>query len=576
MRKSWERSSWFAALSSYLTYEPKEASKMLLLGCEVVVLVVAAYILLVAAGVGYTKIWLNDVMGLTEAAYRAYSGQVPSIDFYSVLGAGAYYPAALGFALGLDASTVLAFGQVVVAAILLSAAAVICGSRFSIVPSTLVILFLALLIVAPMTLGGASFDATFGVYYNKHGWAALAVVLLCYVEPRNERRAVFWQDAIALFVALLFLLLLAINFAAVAVAFLAANALVSSYNRRLSFLCLGAAAVTLAAVEVSTGYSSAYLHDIVSGTRGQSAALGGFANPRSIAGLASNTWLSLMTCFMAFGALLVAGRRRFFDLAFFIGSVTAVYVLGTQTMSGSAGVPALIVPIACFGELARRRAATSGSAADLPNARTRAVSLTVLGFLVLFASKPVLQGSFAVAHYFSQTALDARATPADLPAGLAGFRAAPDHLRSEHEVLGHDDSAHTTLARLRRARQAQLTASAYLDTVAEGVKLLGRSIPSDRSVVVFDVVNPFTVPLHLRPTKYGYPLLYEGGGFSRASHPSPERFFSDADYAMVPVLPSTQSQLDIMLELYGPHLKAHFEEIARSPHWHLWAKKRVE
>jgi hypothetical protein len=41
---------------------------------------------------------------------------------------------------------------------------------------------------------------------------------------------------------------------------------------------------------------------------------------------------------------------------------------------------------------------------------------------------------------------------------------------------------------------------------------------------------------------------------------------------MVPVLPQTQSQLDGMLEIYGPYLRANFEEIAKSPHWQLWER----
>ena len=147
--------------------EPSDRNRFLVLGGFAAALLVTAYLALVAPGASYTKLWLIDVMGLAGAAYRTYLGQFPSFDFYSGVGFGVYYPAALGFALGLSGGTVLAFGQVVVAAILLLPAVVICRSRLALLPAGMLLLFLAVLIVAPMNLGGSPFESTFGVYYNR-------------------------------------------------------------------------------------------------------------------------------------------------------------------------------------------------------------------------------------------------------------------------------------------------------------------------------------------------------------------------------------------------------------------------
>src|SRR5258706_1400121 len=100
-----------------------------------------------------------------------------------------FYPTALGFELNLNASNVLAFGQLSVAVLLLTAAVLVCYSRFSLLPSSIVILFLFFLIVAPTRMGGSPFDISFGLFYDRNGWAALAIVLLCYVEPRKIRRS---------------------------------------------------------------------------------------------------------------------------------------------------------------------------------------------------------------------------------------------------------------------------------------------------------------------------------------------------------------------------------------------------
>jgi len=514
-------------------------------------------------------------MGLTAAAYRVSVGQIPSIDFYSGSGAGVYYPAALAFLIGLNASSVLAFGQIVVAAILLPAAIVVCRSRYSLVPTVVLLLFLALLIVAPMSLGGSPFDVSFGVFYNRHGWAGLAIVLLYYVEPREVRRGVLWQDTVVLSIVLLLLVYNAINFAAVALAFVIANAVVLPYNRRLAINTLGAVAVVLVTVELLTGYNSAYLQDLASSIARKSVALGGFANVRQIIESAWKTWSSLTVCSMAFVALWAVGRRRVFDVLFLAGAVVVTTVLAVQTESGAVGVPALIAVIVCFGELARRNVGAVESVPAMNDLRGAAGSLAILGFMAVFASKPILENTFAVYHHYSETASPRHSSTTELPPGLAGFLVAPDALPDLHDVLGHEPEQHAILAELRRAMLHQLTAAAYMETIIEGATLLVGQVGSDQSIVVFDAADPFTASLNLKPTRYGYPLFWEGAALSLASHPSPEHFFSDAAFAMVPVLPQTESQLDKMLAIYGPYLEANFDEIASTSHWHLWVRTRV-
>ena len=214
---------------------------------------------MVAPGISYTAIWLNDVMALTGAAYRVSQGQVPSIDFLSPYGMAVHYPAALGFRLGLDPSVVLPFGQATVAAFLLMVAVVVAYRRIGLIEAVIFIVLTGLLLLVPVRMGGPPADLSFGCYYNRHGWAGLAIVLLYFVEPRTTSRRFAMADAVALSFVLLFLIYNKINFAAIALAFVVATTLLSAYMRGLAMACVVIVGVTLLAVELTTGYNSAYI-----------------------------------------------------------------------------------------------------------------------------------------------------------------------------------------------------------------------------------------------------------------------------------------------------------------------------
>ncbi len=63
---------------------------LIVLGALTASLLILAYITLVMPNASYVEIWLNDVMGLTDAAYRTFRGQIPSVEFASLYGAATY------------------------------------------------------------------------------------------------------------------------------------------------------------------------------------------------------------------------------------------------------------------------------------------------------------------------------------------------------------------------------------------------------------------------------------------------------------------------------------------------------
>jgi hypothetical protein len=140
---------------------------LIVLSALTAALSILAYVTLVMPNASYVQLYLNDVVGLTDAAYRTFRGQIPSIDFQSLYGAAIYYPAALGFYFDLNAGAVLGFGHFVTAVPLLIMATLASYRRFPIAHSVILLLFLFLLIVVPMRLGGDFSQLTYGMNGTK-------------------------------------------------------------------------------------------------------------------------------------------------------------------------------------------------------------------------------------------------------------------------------------------------------------------------------------------------------------------------------------------------------------------------
>jgi hypothetical protein len=186
--------------------------------------------------------------------------------------------------------------------------------------------------------------------------------------------------------------------------------------------------------------------------------------------------------------------------------------------------------------------------------------------LLAFASEPMARGGHALRHYIYMTTGEQSVAAMHLSGIIVR-----EPWFDMHETLGHDDAAHALFNQLRGPRR-QLNDGAYLSLIAEGVKLL-ESVPHDNhSVINFEHTNPFSVLLGMRPTQYGYPLFWAENALSQ-NLPAPERYFSDADYVMVPELPYVRRQLDKLMEVYGSYLEENFYELKRSPHWRLYARR---
>jgi hypothetical protein len=202
--------------------------------------------------------------------------------------------------------------------------------------------------------------------------------------------------------------------------------------------------------------------------------------------------------------------------------------------------------------------------------------MSIVSLLAVAAAEPLAVNSYAFLDYVGHMRGGLRLPQRPHGAPLSGFLVPSPGAPTLHDFFGHDDTGHKTLVSRRRSLGGgELDASEYLSTIVEGVEFLRGRVATNDAIVVFDMTDPLTAPLGLRPTSYGFPLFWVGGGFTQTIHPSPEQFFSNAAYALVPVVPYSQRQLDQMMEVYGQYLASHFEYVTSSGHWDLWKKRAL-
>ena len=365
------------------------------------------------------------------------------------------------------------------------------------------------------------------------------------------------------FLLLTFLFYNKFTFAAVALAFVVINGMTSGSKFKISAAALAAFATLLLVVEFFTGYNTAYLSDILDVVALHPVSRGGFRV--YIGRIYDHAWL-LTACLMALASLAMRGRHRLSDLCFVSGCVISGMMLLDMSGDQVTGLPGLIVIFLVCGELAYRIENENNRDVASPTWSGHGATFSTMGLLLLFVSGPMIAHTLIMPYQYVKTM---HASSAAIP-GQSGFVVRPIQRQDLHNVLGHDDAAHALFAQFRPKKS--LTAEQYMSLIVEGTKLLQRVPHDDHAVVTFAHTNPFSFALNLRPTKYGFPLFWAGASFTLDSHPSPERFFSDTDYVMVPEVPYDQEQREMLIAVYGTYLEHNFHEIQRSLHWRLWAR----
>jgi hypothetical protein len=467
-----------------------------------------------------------------------------------------------------------AFGRFVTAAVLLALTCLAARRRVSVLSALVLVVFVFLLVLSPIRPGGSYTDLTWGIDDTRQGWAALAVALLFYLEPRNIGSRDLWLDTVILALLLLFLVYLNMTFALVAVSFVVANAMTSGYKLRLGIATLAAGVAAITIVETTYGYTSVYfshLQDVFSGAAPLWPGLD------RVIDITLAHRLDIFLCYSALAMVFLTGLRSLSDFLFVTGCLGASLLLFDPSGGVNQGLPGLVAVLIILGELTQRRELRGTARAGQSGWSSRIASSLVLAMALLLAAQPTYVGARSLwLHHVKLAEASYRGEP-DL-AGIYVPRQAGGPAAAADSPLGHDDEVD---AHLHGQRSPRFGASASASLVEEGLELL-RSVPLEgKAVVTFEQTSPFGVMLGLRPTATGYPVrVIDPQSIKRAEADGrldrqelSERFFSDTDYVMVPEVPYTATQPDLKGKLYGDYLDRNFHELKRSSHWRLYERR---
>jgi hypothetical protein len=109
--------------------------------------------------------------------------------------------------------------------------------------------------------------------------------------------------------------------------------------------------------------------------------------------------------------------------------------------------------------------------------------------------------------------------------------------------------------------------------VQDAVRLLERDRRLSGKIFVLDMANPFAALLG-RDAPIGVDSWnHAARTFSETAHRPPQRMFADTDVVLVPKIAVEYETFDLLRRVYGPHLQANFDLVARTGCWDAYRKK---
>ncbi len=482
----------------------------------------ACALLLALPGRTVTTVYVNDLFIFLDGAHRVVSGQVPNRDFHTALGPLVYYLPALGQWLTGSLGSAIPVGVAVLLAALAPVTAHVLGTRLRPALAIPFGIFVLLVMAVPMNLGESIGSLSFAMYYNRIGWAALALLLVMYAPPVRPGRAQVWLDALSAGSLAALMLYTKVTYGVVALAFLAFM-VTDRAQRRWALGGLALVLLTGVLVELVWRSTLAHVSDLlltsrVSGARGLVDWVLGF--------------LRHLADYVLFGivaALTLWLRRSWRDLVFF-GFCGGVGLLIMAQNSQPWGILTLHAGAAAGAELLMRAFALHRQTWSLARGAPALVLALVLPTAVHCLLALLLHARLAFGR-------------AGAPFGLPGY--AGVHLA---ELWSPGDRAFST---------------AYLASVRDGATLL-EGLPQARRVSVLDFANPYSAGLGLVPARGDNAWLHWGRNVDEEHHLSGEQLLGGVEFLMEPKWGINNIPLH---NLYGDYIRAAFEPIRESEFW---------
>ena len=114
----------------------------------------------------------------------------------------------------------------------------------------------------------------------------------------------------------------------------------------------------------------------------------------------------------------------------------------------------------------------------------------------------------------------------------------------------------------------------YVNHLNDGVRLLQSQTSANERIATLEMFEPFSYALGRPPIRGGIAAAADRYTLSKEYHPSPDRFFGDADVVMVPkVTLGGDFYYDGYNRLYMPAIEQRFVVAAESASWRLYRKR---
>ena len=478
---------------------------------------------------------LNDLMTFFGWINALDQRRVPSVDFQSPVGALGYILPWLGSQISGQFAGAMESAGVLVAAMLLALGCVALRGRASAPVAALFLIAVFGLSCVPWNPGDGAGVISHVGFYNRWGWAALALLMLvgCSGQEQVDRP---WQaDAVVVAFVLSFLFFLKITYFLWAFAFVVGFGLLLRRFSKAASAGLAAFLCIVLAAQTTAGYVLPYLKQV-----GDSVQATGLVWSDV---LRINLPPILPLGVVAVCACALTARRKsaLQDAAMPLFGLAACVLLATQN-----------APSACAFALAPAFVQASTLALDAKgrwsSLSPRVMSATVLGLMLAFLLPQFVVQTAATGFHVNIAHL-----------GGTGFDAGP--YRS------------VDLPKVGELHTMSRPNIGYAQTLSRGVALLGDVQPPCSTVAALDFAQAFAPLVDLPPSRSFFWSVHVGRSVNRATVPTAQTVFADVDCVMQPKHPYDAKSTAFLLEVYGEHLGQAFQVQAENADWLLLRKR---
>ena len=479
---------------------------------------------------------LNDLMTFFGWINGLDQHRVPSVDFPAPVGALAHILPWLGSQISGRFAGAMEAAGVLVAAMLLTLSCIALRGRASMPVAALFLIAVFGLSCVPWNPGDGAGVVSHVGFYNRWGWAALAVLMLlgCSGQERAGRR--WLADAAVVAFVLPFLFFLKMTYFLAAFAFVVGFGLLLRRFPKAAIAGLAAFLSVVWAVQATAGYVLPYLQQV-----GGTVQTTGLVWPDV---LQINLPLILPLCAIATSACILTMRRKSVlqDAAMPLFGLAALVLLAAQN-----------APSACAFALAPAFVQASALALDA-KARWSGFSPRAMPAVVL-----TLMSAFLLPQFIVQTV-------------AAGFHVNIAHFGGNGFGAGPYRSV--DLPRVGSLHTMGRQNMDYARTLSSGVALLREAQPPCTTAAALDFAQPFAPLAGLPPSRSFFWIVHVGRTISRATPPPPaQTVFADVDCVMQPKHPLDMKSTAFLLEAYGAHLERAYRVQAENADWLLLRKR---